>query len=148
MPDFTLARPEDAVRLAGAEADSTAHPWQTALYASSLASEHEQVWLMSEAGVLQGAAVLMQVLDEAHLQNFFIHRPWQGQGLGRQLLAQVILQARQKGASCLFLEVRQGNHAARHLYSQAGFVAYHQRKAYYPGVDGGREDAILMKATL
>jgi len=72
VADFTRAKLEDAQRLASAEADSTPHAWNSSMYAGSLASEHDTIWLMQQDTVLLGAAVLMQVLDEAHLQNFFI----------------------------------------------------------------------------
>ena len=148
MADFTRAQLADAQRLASAEADSTPHAWSSTLYAGSLESEHDTVWLMQEDNVLLGAAVLMQVLDEAHVQNFFIHASHQGQGLGGQLLRYIQQQARQHGASCLFLEVRASNRIAVQLYQRAGFIQYSTRKAYYRHADGSREDAILMKATL
>ncbi len=148
MADFTRAQLADAHRLACAEADSTPHAWSSTLYAGSLESEHDTVWLMQEGNVLLGAAVLMQVLDEAHIQNFFIHVSHQGQGLGGQLLRFVQQQARQQGASSLFLEVRASNRIALQLYQRAGFIPYSTRKAYYRHADGSREDAILMKATL
>jgi ribosomal-protein-alanine N-acetyltransferase len=148
VADLTRAQPADAHRLARAEADSTPHAWSSTLYTGSLESEHDTVWLMQQDNVLLGAAVLMQVLDEAHLQNFFIHASHQGQGLGGQLLRHVQQQARQHGASCLFLEVRASNLIALQLYQRAGFMQYSTRKAYYRHTDGSREDAILMKATL
>ena len=118
------------------------------MYASSLESPQDTVWLMQADGALLGGAVLMQVLDEAHLQNFFIHAPHQGKGLGGVLLQHLLAQARQHGASHMFLEVRESNAVARQLYQRAGFDAYHRRKDYYRHADGQREDAILMKATL
>lgn len=148
MADFTRAKLDDAQRLASAEADSTPHAWNSSMYAGSLASEHDTIWLMQQDTVLLGAAVLMQVLDEAHLQNFFIHANHQGQGLGGQLLRHVQQQARQQGASSLFLEVRASNSIALQLYQRAGFIQYSTRKAYYRQPDGSREDAILMKAEL
>ncbi|MDC7717253.1 ribosomal protein S18-alanine N-acetyltransferase [Vogesella sp. DC21W] len=148
MADFTRAKPEDAQRLARSEADSTPHAWSAGMYAGSLESEHDTVWLMLQDDILLGAAVLMQVLDEAHLQNFFINAKQQGRGLGGQLLRHVLLQARQQGAGSVFLEVRASNRVALQLYQRAGFIQYSTRKAYYRHPDGSREDAILMKADL
>ena len=148
MPEFLLAQADDAVRLAQAEAESTAHAWSSMMYTSSLDSPQDTVWLMQAGGKLLGGAVLMQVLDEAHLQNFFVHAPHQGKGLGRVLLQHLLAQARQHGASCMFLEVRESNVAARQLYQRAGFEGYYRRKDYYRHADGQREDAILMKAIL
>lgn len=148
MDKFLLASHDDAERLALAEAETTPHAWSSIMYASSLGSSHDRVWLSLNGQQLQGAAVVMQVLDEAHLQNFFIHRACQGQGLGSRLLLHVMQQAREHGASQMYLEVRSSNHIAQALYLKHGFDSYAQRKAYYRHPDGQREDAVLMKASL
>lgn len=148
MDKFLPATYEDAERLAKAEAETTPHAWSSIMYASSLGSSHDTVWLCQDSGVLQGAAVVMQVLDEAHLQNFFIHLASQGQGLGSALLMHAIQAARHAGASQMFLEVRCSNVVAQSLYRKHGFDEYARRKAYYRNPDGQREDAILMKAAL
>lgn len=145
---FVLASLDDAARIAAAEAATTAHAWREALYAGALQSDHDQVWLYQRNQQLLGAAVLMQVLDEAHLQNFFIHASCHGQGLGKALLAHVMQQAREQQATQMFLEVRTSNTPALALYARHGFEAYAQRKGYYRNTDGTREDAILMKASL
>jgi len=129
VDNVLLACHDDADRIAAAEAETTPHAWSRIMYASSLGSSHDRVWLCQDGQQIQGAAVLMQVLDEAHLQNFFIHSTCQGLGLGSQLLQHVMQQARQQGAS-------------------HGFARYAQRKAYYRNPDGQREDAVLMKVSL
>lgn len=148
MDNFLLARHDDADRIAAAEAETTPHAWSQIMYASSLGSSHDQVWLCQDGQQIQGAAVLMQVLDEAHLQNFFIHHASQGQGLGSQLLQHVMQQARRQGAGQMYLEVRSSNRIALALYEKHGFASYAQRKAYYRNPDGQREDAVLMKVSL
>ena len=148
MDNILLACHDDADRIAAAEAETTPHAWSRIMYASSLGSSHDRVWLCQDGQQIQGAAVLMQVLDEAHLQNFFIHSTCQGQGLGSQLLQHVMQQARQHGASQMYLEVRSSNQIALALYEKHGFARYAQRKAYYRNPDGQREDAVLMKVSL
>lgn len=148
VDNFLLASSDDAARIAAAEAATTPHAWREALYAGALQSDHDQVWLYQRDQQLLGAAVLMQVLDEAHLQNFFIHAASQGQGLGKALLAHTMQQARVQQATQMFLEVRTSNAPALALYAKHGFEAYAQRKGYYRNADGTREDAILMKACL
>ncbi|MFN4237416.1 MAG: ribosomal protein S18-alanine N-acetyltransferase [Vogesella sp.] len=148
MDKYLRASPVDAERIAQAEAETTPHAWGPVMYASSLESGHDTVWLCQQQGQLQGAAVLMQVLDEAHLQNFFIHVRHQGQGLASLLLAHVMQQAKANAASQMFLEVRCSNLRAQALYRKHGFQDYAVRKAYYRLPDGSREDAVLMKAML
>lgn len=148
MDKFALANHTDAASIAAAEAETTPHAWSSIMYASSLGSSHDTVWLCRSGQHIQGAAVVMQVLDEAHLQNFFIHHASQRQGLATQLLTHVMQQARAQGAGHMFLEVRSSNAAAQALYRKHGFDEYARRKAYYRNPDGQREDALLMKAAL
>lgn len=148
MDNIFLAAHEDADRIAQAEADTTAHAWSSIMYASSLGSSHDTVWLYQSGQQVQGAAVVMQVLDEAHLQNFFIHRVSQRQGLASVLLQHAMQQAQRQGAAQMYLEVRCSNLAAQQLYRKHGFEEYARRKGYYRHADGQREDAILMKVML
>lgn len=148
MDNITLARHEDADRIALAEAETTPYAWSGIMYASSLGSSHDTIWLYQSSRHIQGAAVVMQILDEAHLQNFFIHKASQGQGLATALLQHAMQHARHQGASQMFLEVRCSNQVAQALYRKHGFDEYARRKAYYRNADGGREDAIMMKAML
>lgn len=60
----------------------------------------------ADASIL-GQAVLMGVVDEAHLLIISIHPGWRGRGLGRRLLEHMRWRAREMGAAHLFLEVRE-----------------------------------------
>ena len=71
-----------------------------------------------------------------------------GQGFGRLLLETVCNDAYRRGASDLFLEVRENNDAARALYRRAGFVDVGRRADYYAGSTGDRYAAITMRRGL
>jgi ribosomal-protein-alanine N-acetyltransferase len=66
-------------------------------------------------------------------------------GIGRLLLETVIADTMQRGASEVFLEVRENNVAARRLYHSAGFVDIGARPNYYTGTGGSRFSAITMR---
>ena len=51
------------------------------------------------------------------------------------------------GVRSLFLEVDEGNAAARRLYERAGFAEVGRRKAYYQKADGSAATALVMKRT-
>lgn len=118
------------------------HPWTRGNFADSLKSGYQCV-VFDLDGVMIGYAVMMMVLDEAHLLNISIAKPQQGRGLGRNLLEQLIKLAKRKKAQMMFLEVRVSNKPAIGLYESAGFNEFSVRKGYYPATNG-REDAILM----
>lgn len=122
------------------------YPWSRGNFSDSLAAGHS-CWIAEQNRRIVGYAVLMLVLDEAHLLNISIAAGHQGHGLGRALLAHVQDTARQYGAQQMFLEVRPSNTPALRLYESFGFNEMAIRRGYYPA-QGGREDAILMGMVL
>ena len=74
-----------------------------------------------------------------------VHR---GQGFGALLIEAAVGDARRRGASELFLEVRENNADARRLYSRAGFADVGRRADYYAGSSGVRFAAITMRRQL
>ncbi|WP_298444136.1 ribosomal protein S18-alanine N-acetyltransferase [uncultured Ferrimonas sp.] len=104
--------------------------------------------LMLQDGKPVGFYLFQQVLDELTLVNICVDPAQQGNGLGGQLLTQALAQAQQRQAAVCFLEVRASNAAAIGLYQKTGFNQDSLRKGYYPGANGGREDAVLMSLQL
>lgn len=129
-----------------AEKDLHAFPWTRGNFVDSLAAGYS-AWVMRIGDNAVGYAVVLLVMDEAHLLNISVQRAFQGCGLGRRLLDFVADTARQRGAAQLFLEVRPSNLAALGLYEAYGFDVIGRRRAYYPAHDG-REDAIVMRKSL
>jgi len=118
-------------------------PWNRKSFIDSLAAGYG-CWLMCNAGTPVGYAVVLNVLDEAHLLNISVIRTAQRHGLGRRFVEYLISTARDSGVRQFFLEVRPSNLPAIALYQRAGFVEIARRKGYYPSPDG-REDAIVMR---
>jgi ribosomal-protein-alanine N-acetyltransferase len=94
-----------------------------------------------------GYAIVMQVVDEAHLLNISVLPELQRGGRGSDLLAHLLDQARQRAATRMLLEVRPGNLAGQGFYRRHGFVEIGRRRDYYPA-HAGREDAIVMAREL
>lgn len=118
------------------------HPWTRGNFSDSLNSGYS-AWVMMLQDKLIGYALVMLVLDEAHLLNISVDKAYQGQGYGRFLLAHMVAIARHHGAANMFLEVRVSNQNAIALYESMGFCEMSIRKQYYPAHQG-REDALLM----
>ena len=92
-------------------------------------------------------ALTRQTLDEAELLLIAVVPHAQGRGLGRSVLAQVISEARSRGAAKLFLEMRHNN-PAEHLYRAVGFEPVGRRPNYYRLADGTRLDAVTFALPL
>jgi [ribosomal protein S18]-alanine N-acetyltransferase len=97
--------------------------------------------------VVQGFALSRVILDECELMLLAVDPAMQGEGLGRELLNEVIRQAHSAGAKSLFLEMRSGNSALR-LYTSAGFVEVGRRPNYYRGSNGETFDAVTYRCQL
>jgi [ribosomal protein S18]-alanine N-acetyltransferase len=123
------------------------YPWSYGNFVDSLAAGYSS-WVMRDAGKPVGYAVMLLVLDEAHLLNISVIRARHGNGLGAALLAHLFGEAQARGATQFFLEVRPSNARAIALYRRIGFTPIGRRNRYYPAADGGREDAIVMRLDL
>lgn len=79
--------------------------------------------------------------DEAELARIGVLPKFRGRGFARKLLAAGLEIWRERGAKRIFLEVRESNAAALHLYRSRGFEIVGKRANYY---ESG-EAALLMR---
>ena len=122
------------------------HPWTRGNFSDSISSGYSASVLLHDDKII-GYALLMMVLDEAHLLNLSIVNAYQKQGLGRYLLEHMLEIAKNHHATNMFLEVRPSNISAIALYENIGFNEMAIRRNYYPAANG-REDAVLMGLAL
>lgn len=122
------------------------HPWTRGNFSDSINSGYS-AWVLEANQTIIGYALLMMVLDEAHLLNLSVAKQQQKQGLGRYLLEHMLQIAKNHKAANMFLEVRPSNISAIALYENMGFCEMAVRRGYYPALDG-REDAVLMGLAL
>lgn len=139
---YRPVEPSDLHSIVAIETAVHAYPWRENHFKDSIKANND-ITLMMLGETMIGYAVVMTVLDEAHLLNISIAKAHQQQGFGRQLLDHVVYMSQQKQCVNLFLEVRASNQAAIHLYESIGFNEMSIRRNYYPA-NTGREDAILM----
>ena len=129
-----------------AEASLHPHPWSRGNFEDSFDAGHG-CWVLAADETLLGYAVILVVLDEAHLLNLSVDLSCQRRGYGAAFLGFLLREARKQGAEQVFLEARESNDAALRLYRRCGFEAIGRRKGYYPA-EGAREDAIVMRCAL
>jgi [ribosomal protein S18]-alanine N-acetyltransferase len=146
QPVFRPMREDDLDWVSQTEQGIYPFPWSRTNFADSLSAGYSS-WVMLIDGEPVGYAVLMLIMDEAHLLNISIEPTRQRNGLGALLLEHLCVVALHAGGTQMFLEVRASNAAGLRLYDKWGFARIGQRKAYYPAVNG-REDAIVMRREL
>lgn len=134
-----LFPPVDPARLAAIHAEAFATPWDEAALAELLASPG--VFAVAEA---DGFILIRVVVDEAEILTLAVRPSARRAGLGVRLVEAAVVRAAALGAERMFLEVAEGNAAARALYARSGFVETGRRRGYYSHADGRREDALAL----
>jgi ribosomal-protein-alanine acetyltransferase len=122
--------------------------WSVESMRAELASEHGHYLVVDdvERGVIAYAGLLApRGSGQADIQTIAVLLTERRAGLGRSLMAALIAEARERGATELFLEVRADNPGAESLYRSLGFERLGVRLGYY---QPDNVDAIVMKAEL
>ncbi len=117
-------------------------PWPVHAFEQELKGNRLARYVVARAGQrVVGFAGIWLMVDEAHVTTFGVHPDWRRQGIGRQLLLNLVELSVAIGARRMTLEVRASNGAAQELYRQFGFEVTGRRPRYY--TDDG-EDALVM----
>lgn len=114
--------------------------WDAAAFAAQLA-------LPGVVGLIDpsGGMVLARVAaDEAEILTLCVAPEARRRGAARALLEAAADWAANAGAGAMFLEVADGNLAARALYAACGYREVGRRRRYYPG----GEDALVLRRAL
>ena len=131
--------------IAAMEVRAFAVPWSKKTFEGAFGAETVSIFAAMEDDTLLGYACLLVIAPEGELMNIAVDDCYRGRGIGSALMEAVLDRASVLGAEDVFLEVRDSNAPARHLYEKHGFEILGRRKKYY---QKPVEDAILMKRTL
>jgi len=135
-------RLEDVPAVHEIERLSFATPWPAYAFEQELRGNRLARYVVARAGErVVGFAGVWLMVDEAHITTFGVHPEWRRQGIGRQLLLNLVDLGGALRARRLTLEVRVSNEAAQALYRSFGFEVVGRRPRYY--TDDG-EDALVM----
>lgn len=128
--------------------EESAHlnPWDEDIFKRCFEAGY-YVWGLAQDKELVGFVIYSLQVGECHILNLCVNKPFQGKGFGEQLILYAMNQAKQQGATIVFLEVRRSNQPALSLYKKVGFSKVGERKDYYPK-ESGREDALIFAKDL
>ena len=117
--------------------------WSREALREELTAQHRHyLALVDSANEVRGYAGLLVVGEEGDIQTIAVDAAMRGGGHGRALMEALIAEARSRGVSEIFLEVRADNPIAHGLYVRLGFAEIGVRPRYYQP-DG--VDAIVMR---
>jgi ribosomal-protein-alanine N-acetyltransferase len=122
---------------------TTPRPWSEAEITDLLASP--LVFALTRPGAFLLGRV---VVGEAELLTIAVDPDERRAGLGGALVAAFLTEAAARGGESAFLEVAEGNAAARALYATCGFAPAGRRRGYYHRPDGISEDALILVRSL
>lgn len=140
--EFRPMTAEDTLQIAELEKAIFSMPWSQEALLGELDGTHGAHYIVgaSEKEIV-GYAGFWQIFDEAHITNVAVKETWRGQGIARELMAQMDQLCEKLGILYQTLEVRVSNTAAIHLYESIGFVSAGIRPGYY---EKPKEDANIM----
>jgi [ribosomal protein S18]-alanine N-acetyltransferase len=98
-----------------------------------------------DASSMAGYAGLLAAGEQADVLTIAVNSSRWGQGVGSGLLTALLAEARRRGCSEAFLEVRADNVRAQRLYKWYGFAEIGIRRGYY---QPSGMDAIVMRRDL
>ncbi|MGI6623204.1 MAG: ribosomal protein S18-alanine N-acetyltransferase [Clostridiaceae bacterium] len=116
-------------------------PWSKSMFEDELYNLNAHYLVAEVAGRIVGYIGFWKIIDEGHITNIAVHPDFRGLGYGRELIAAMILKAKEMELIAITLEVRKSNKAAISLYESFGFVSSGIRKKYY---SDNNEDALIM----
>jgi ribosomal-protein-alanine N-acetyltransferase len=133
--------PADASQIASLEAEIFTDPWNRADIVSTISTEGSMCYSAISDGKIIGYILGRQIPPEGEIYRIATHPEMRRRGIAYRLLDYAVKTERGVGLEDLFLEVREGNHAARGLYEAYGFRPIGKRKNYYKNPT---DDAIVM----
>lgn len=122
-------------------------PWTESLFLAELRQPGSLCFTLIVDNSVSGYLCSTIVEGELHINNLGIAPQLQNQGYGTKLLTSLLAEAKKLGARVAYLEVRESNFPALHLYQKLGFRIRGRRYGYY-STPSGKEDAILMSLNL
>ena len=125
---------EDADGVARVEAACMPVPWSRQSFWEE-ASHTDAYYLIARDvdrdNLIVAYAGCWVLANEGHITNVAVDPDYQGQGLGRRLMNELISRVKALGVDSMTLEVRPSNTVAINLYTSLGFRSVGQRPKYY-----------------
>lgn len=123
------------------ESASNPAPWSEQSFRNELTNPQSVFLVATADGKTVGYGGYWRCIDEAHITTVAVAPERRREGIGRRLMVELLMRARDEGMVCSTLEVRAGNQPAVQLYEELGYAISARRKNYYPD---NREDALVM----
>ena len=147
-PTLSEATVRDAVAIAALHGVSFRRGWSD-VEIEQLLTERNTVAHRAIVGrSLRGFILSRLASGEAEILSVAVSASYRSKGLARRMLNLHMGRLLGVGSRVIFLEVDEGNTAARRLYRRAGFAEAGRREGYYAAADGKRATALVLRRDL
>jgi [ribosomal protein S18]-alanine N-acetyltransferase len=147
-PVLSEATQRDAAAIATLHAASFNRGWSEDKIERLLIERNVLTHRATVNGRLIGFIMSRLAAGEAEILSVAVSASYRRQGLARRMLNLHMGRLTGIGTRVLFLEVDEGNAAARKLYRRAGFTEAGRRQGYYAAADGKRATALVLRRDL
>ncbi|WP_214748854.1 ribosomal protein S18-alanine N-acetyltransferase [Exiguobacterium sp. s189] len=136
----------DVEEVTKVEEASFSIPWTKEAFMNEMLRNEQAIYFVAVHDKrVVGFVGVWTIVDEGHITNIAVLPEFRGQGIGNQLLTELVAFAKSKELVGLTLEVRVSNVGAQKLYEQFGFMQAGRRRRYY---QDNNEDAYIYWAKL
>lgn len=132
---------DDLEQVMEIENENFSRPWTETGFFTFLIRQDTLFLVAEKEDEIVGYCGVVMVQEEGDITNVSVKKEEQNQGIGKLLISKLIEETGAMDIEKLFLEVRESNERAIHVYETAGFVQNGCRKNYY---EDPVENAVLM----
>lgn len=122
--------------------------WEISALQDVFSQNYNHLFVVEYKQQIVGYCIVQIMFDTAEILRIGVDKNYQGQGIAKQLLNNVVDFLTNLSVEKLLLEVRADNISAIGLYQSFGFLQIHCRKNYYRLQNGLSVDALILQKEL
>lgn len=122
---------DDLIEVEAIENATFSIPWSYNSLRGAMMMGNNIYLVCVEDGEIAGYCGMWAVLGEGNITSVAVAERFRNRGIGRALMEAMLEKGIKKNVDVFFLEVRQSNEAAKHLYESLGFKTIGVRKNFY-----------------
>ncbi len=135
----------DVAQAEAIEKSTFSMPWSYDSILRACRDDNYICIVCEESNQILGYCLMWTSFDEGNITNVAVAHEWRGQGIGTSIMQAVEQEGTKAGIKIFFLEVRESNAGAIHLYEKCGYKQLGIRKNFY---EKPVENAIIMSRIL
>lgn len=142
--ELRLLRRDELAEIVQLDKELFSPPWPKDSFEKELANPISTTYVVAADNII-AYAVIWYIADEMQIAKIAVVPAFQQLGIASWMMESIFSEARVRGITHAFIEVRQSNRGAIELYRKFGFAESGVRRDYY---ESPKENALLMAAVI